>query len=725
MKESSLKKMDIVAPAGDFSKMRAAIKAGANAVYLGLKGFGARRKAGNFLLSELKEAIDYAHLRNVKVYLTLNTIMKDTEFDLIYPKVKEIYEHGIDAFIVQDLGVFKFLKENFPETEIHASTQMTIANHVEAQYLKDLGFDRVVPARELSFDEIKSIKENCDIELEVFVSGAICISYSGNCYLSSFIGGRSGNRGLCAQPCRRLYEDSENKTSFALSPKDQLFKDDEIEKLLTIGVESIKVEGRMKSEEYVYETVKFYSGILNKEEIETERKGTEKLFNRGYSKGYFYGEKNLMNPNYSADNGYKIAEKKSTNEFLLLDDIMLGDGVIFLDKKYNKISGAYINKIKIKNCRDKVKEAPKGQTIIIDNLPKEVCWVYRTYDKKLIDEINFNLKQKKRKMPLNAKIKIRTGEELELSFEACGVKTSVQGEVLEEAKKVSLTNEKISEKISELGETTFYLNNLLIEYDEKAFVSFKMLKEIKRRTAEKFAQKLTESFRRETKEKEEYRFTEKKHKNIELAVMITTKEQELAAKECGIDKIYHRQFDACREGNLDKIDLNSNLAGNLYQLLNNKNSSISADWNMNITNSYAIAQLSKINKLETVYLSPELSKETIKNIKSEKLRKALVIYGKLKNMYIEYPVFEKSESLKNENEDEFIIIKNSLGAIEIYNREAMNLIPKLDEIETLNIDEVRLDFLDESADQVRNIIKEYKNKSKIGYVPFNYEKGVY
>jgi len=229
--------MNIVAPAGNYEKLEAAIKAGANEVYFGLKGFGARRNNQNLNIKEILDGIDYAHLRGVKTLLTLNTIMKDVEIDSAYYNISRIYEHGIDAVIVQDLGFVKFLKENFPELTIHGSTQMTVANHVEVNKLKELGLSRVVLARELSFEEIKSIREKTDIELEIFVSGSLCIAYSGNCYISSFIGGRSGNRGLCAYSCRKKFQDEEGNKAYFLSPNDQLLQTEEINKLKEIGIE--------------------------------------------------------------------------------------------------------------------------------------------------------------------------------------------------------------------------------------------------------------------------------------------------------------------------------------------------------------------------------------------------------------------------------------------------------------------------------------------------------
>ena len=244
--------MNIVAPAGNYEKLEAAIKAGADEVYFGLKGFGARRNNQNLGIQEILDGIDYAHLRGVKTLLTLNTVMKDIEIDTAYYNISRIYEHGIDAVIVQDLGFARFIMENFPGLAVHGSTQMTVANYVEAEKLRELGFSRVVLARELSFEEIRSIREKTKIELEIFVSGSLCIAYSGNCYISSFIGGRSGNRGLCAYSCRKKFKDEEGKKAYFLSPNDQFLQKEEIDSLMDIGIEGIKVEGRKKSSEYVY-----------------------------------------------------------------------------------------------------------------------------------------------------------------------------------------------------------------------------------------------------------------------------------------------------------------------------------------------------------------------------------------------------------------------------------------------------------------------------------------
>jgi len=406
------RKMNILAPAGNYEKLVAAVKAGANEVFFGLKGFGARRNNENLAMQEVFDGIDYAHSRGVKTLMTLNTILKDSEINSMYNNVKRVYEHGIDAVIVQDLGFVKFLKENFPDLKIHGSTQMTVANHVEANKLKELGLTRVCLARELSFEEIKSIREKTDIELEIFVSGSLCISYSGNCYISSFIGGRSGNRGLCAYSCRKKFTDENGESAYFLSPNDQLLQEKEINMLKDIGIDAIKVEGRKKSSEYVYETVSYYDNILKGTPRPTE---SYKLFNRGYSKGYFYLDNKLMNFKYSSNFGYFLGARiGESNNFKIDDELILGDGVQFVDENFEQIGGEYVNKIRIieagksensgrKNKKqnsqkegEKVQKADRFDIVSIGKLPKGTKYIYKNYSKEINDRIIHNIKVSKR-----------------------------------------------------------------------------------------------------------------------------------------------------------------------------------------------------------------------------------------------------------------------------------------------------------------------------------------
>ncbi len=719
--------MEIVAPAGSMSRLKAAVRAGAGEVYLGLKGFGARRNAENFNVAEFLEAIDYCHFRGTKVFLTLNTMMKSSELEAVYSNLKTLYEGGLDAVIVQDFGVFSFLKDNFPELEIHGSTQMTVANHVEANYLKKIGFKRVVLARELKFQEIKSIREKTDIELEIFVSGALCISYSGNCYLSSFIGGRSGNRGLCAQPCRKEYICEDCKKSYILSPKDQMLEREEIEKLREIGIESIKIEGRMKSEEYVYETVKYYSKLLGGESPDLN---TPKIFNRGYGKGYFYKTTEIMNPEYASDFGYRVATVSKPGELVLEESLSLGDGVSYISKNHKKLGGTYINKII--SGGSKVEKAGPDDEVKIGKLPKGTRYVYKTYSKDIMDLAARDMKRSEKKIPLYASIEAFIGSPPKLkvkTYNAYGSELSVElteDTCLEKAERSGITKEKVAEKLGELGETTFYLQKFKFSGDLDAFLPFKLLKSMKREAVEKLKGNLAASYRRKLASNEIVKKEFKNNFNVnpEIAVCVSSEAQKKAALDFGIKKIYHKGIDVAKEGNLEKIDLDSQLASNLYQILENRNSRVSVDWNQNIGNSYALEYISGIDKLDVAYLSPELGYDSLKELKSDKVKKGIVIYGALRSMYIEPDIVDRTCTVKNESGDKFRIVKNRQGNTEVYFDKAMNLIPALDRVYSLGLDELRLDFTFETYDETIKILKSINDRTG-EYNPYNFDRGVY
>lgn len=292
---------------GDFECLKAAVQNGADCVYFGASSFSARASAKNFDLAELKNAIQYAKLRNVKTNLTLNILIKNDEFEDAVYLASKAYEYGIDALIVQDLGLARFLIKNFPNLPIHASTQMTIHNLEGVKAAEKLGFSRAVLARELSLNEIREICSNSNIEIEAFVHGALCMSYSGRCLFSSMIGGRSGNRGKCAQPCRLPYElICENKTldkGYLLSPRD-LCSLEYLPELVKAGVKSFKIEGRMKTPEYVATVTRIYRKYLDKILAnspyiieEQDKKDLMQVFNRGgFSSGHLdeNSNKNLV-----------------------------------------------------------------------------------------------------------------------------------------------------------------------------------------------------------------------------------------------------------------------------------------------------------------------------------------------------------------------------------------------------------------------------------------------
>ena len=720
--------MKIVAPAGNMERFYSAISATADEIYLGLKGFGARRNAENFTVEELKQAIDYAHLRGSRIFLTLNTIMTNREIELLYPTLKDLYNYGLDAIIVQDLGYAEYLHKNFPSIEIHGSTQMTVANYYEINYLKELGFKRIVLPRELSFEEIKEIRKNTDMELEVFVSGSLCISFSGNCYMSSFIGGRSGNRGMCAQPCRKEYKTSCGKKSYFLSPKDQLYGLDEIKKLQEIGVESIKVEGRMKDVSYVYETVSYFRNLING--IDKEE-NTPKLFNRGYSKGYFYdNDKNIMNRDYSYNIGEKIGEVIGKN-IRLDEDIVSGDGITFVSKDYKNLGGTYINKIAYKNEK------------LILNFPEGTKYIFRNYNKRLNDEISKKLKSSDKKLEINFDFTAKLNEKLILKIyleDENGNRILNLEEISEtltqKAQKMAISEEDIKEKLLEIGDSEFTVKNIKIDIDGNIFIPLSELKNLKRNAVEKFREKILSYFRRdldsELKENNQEYFKleieKDEPKDLEIRVIISNEEQknflENIKNEYNIKEIYYRTYDIAKQSMLGQHNLDNKLASNLYELLENKNSDVMLNWNMNIVNSYTISVLEKIEKLESFIISPEINFSKIRELGKTRLKKALLIYSKLKGMTIDVDIADsKNEIITNKENDKFNIIKNNYGT-EIFLDKPLNIINIIDDIKKLNIDIVVLEFTTETIEGIKKVLKQLKTR-KGEYREYNYKRGVY
>ena len=720
--------MKIVAPAGNMERFYSAISATADEIYLGLKGFGARRNAENFTVEELKKAIDYAHLRGSRIFLTLNTIMTNREIELLYPTLKDLYNYGLDAIIVQDIGYAEYLHKNFLSIEIHGSTQMTVANYYEINYLKELGFKRIVLPRELSFEEIKEIRKHTDMELEVFVSGSLCISFSGNCYMSSFIGGRSGNRGMCAQPCRKEYKTSCGKKSYFLSPKDQLYGLDEIKKLQEIGVESIKVEGRMKDVSYVYETVSYFRSLING--IDKEE-NTHKLFNRGYSKGYFYdNDKNIMNRDYSYNMGEKIGEVVGKS-IRLDEDIVSGDGITFVSKDYKNLGGTYINKIAYKNEK------------LVLTFPEGTKYIFRNYNKRLNDEISKKIKNTDKKLEINFDFTAKLNEKLILKIyleDENGNRILNLEEISEtltqKAQKRAISEEDINEKLSEIGDSEFTVKDIKIDIDENIFIPLSELKNLKRNAVEKFREKILSYFRRdldcELKENNQEYFKleieKDEPKDLEIRVIVSNEEQknflENIKNEYNIKEIYYRTYDIAKQSMLGQHNLDNKLASNLYELLENKNPDVMLNWNMNIVNSYTINVLKKIKKLESFIISPEINFSKIRELGKTRLKKALLVYSKLKGMTIDVDIADsKNEIITNKENDKFNIIKNNYGT-EIFLDKPLNIINIIDDIKKLNIDIVVLEFTTETIEDIKKVLKQLKTR-KGEYREYNYKKGVY
>ena len=356
-----MKKPELLAPVGSIESLYAAIEAGADAVYLSGKKYGARVYANNFNDEELIEAIKYAHIYGVKVYVTVNTIIYEYEVEDFINYIDMLHKNNVDAIIIQDIGMFDLIRKTYPNLELHISTQMHIHNIEGVKFFEKLNAQRVVLARETSIDVIKEIKKNTNIELEVFTHGALCISYSGECLMSSLIGGRSGNRGACAGCCRLPYDiisDNKiiNKDKYPLSTKD-LMTLEHIDELIESGIDSFKIEGRMKRPEYVYQVVSLYRKAIDsyintgKSTITQEDiKEMKKLFNREFTNGYLFNEKYIINgkrPNHQGVEIGSVIDYKNGYVYIkLTDKLNVHDGIRILGKsdKGLMLNKMFINK---------------------------------------------------------------------------------------------------------------------------------------------------------------------------------------------------------------------------------------------------------------------------------------------------------------------------------------------------------------------------------------------
>ena len=486
---------EVLAPAGTYECFRAAINAGADAVYLGGSMFGARAFAGNFEEAELIKAIRTAHLYGRKVYLTVNTLLRNDELEKLVQYVKPYYEEGLDAVIVQDYGVFAVLREAFPGLDLHASTQMTITGKYGAQLLKDMGAARVVPARELSAKEIRDIYDNVDVEIESFVHGALCYCYSGQCLLSSMIGGRSGNRGRCAQPCRLTYSANGISEKYLLSPKD-MCTIEAVPDILDAGVYSLKIEGRMKSPEYVagvsYAYRKYVDMYLEKGHDgyrveEQDIRQLMDLYNRGgFCKGYYYAQndKSMMTFDRPNHQGIVIGNIKN-GELILSQEVNPGDVLEFPDgSEYTTPTGKKSGRLAL----------PKG---VLKN-PKNGAAVYRTRNNELLGQLRAGYIDNDIKIPVRVEIFLKSGERACLKLLSGDKELVVYGDVLEPSDKRPAVREDVVKQLKKLGGTAFSSDegSIVTEIQGSPFVPVRLLNDLRRNALEELESMLLSGYKR-------------------------------------------------------------------------------------------------------------------------------------------------------------------------------------------------------------------------------------
>ena len=681
-----MKKVELLAPAGNMENLKYAVMAGCDAVYLGLKKFGARAFSSNFSDSEFIEAVNYCHLYGVKVYVTLNTIIYDYEVEDFLKTVDFIHKNNVDAVLIQDLGMLDLVRKTYPNLEVHASTQMHIHNLDGVKVLEKLGIKRAVLARETSIDTIKYIKENSNIELEVFVHGALCVSYSGECLMSKFIGGRSGNRGECAGACRLSYnvvDDNNNilnKNKYPISTKD-LNTIYYIDKLIESGVASLKIEGRMKSREYVYMVVKLYRDtidnyyktgrvIVNEDDLLK----LKKIFNREYTKGFLFNIKNneLINsyrPNHMGVNVGKVLNYKNGYATILLTDhVSIGSGLRALSKN-NKDVGILVNEFYKNNKL--VKDAYKNDIISIkvhDKVYKDDIVVI-TNDKSISNDIEEYIKNNKRKVLISGKVSCKLGIiTLEVSDGVNNVVVS-SNNVFKSINK-STTKEDISIKLNKLLNTVYKFNSLDINIDSNLFIPLKEINGLKNDMVMLL------------NDKRLYKINYVKSK-YDIDLPDFKKEELITCYTNNINNLYKKYDIVYTDNNclprvVDKYDnYNNVMIGELGGF--NKCSNVTTDVSFNVVNSYAVAFLHSMGA-SCVTLSYEMTDTDIENLVNSYINRynkrpnlELIVYGYPVIMCSKYSLNKEYNKdilyLKDRFNNKFrVITKNNIMYVYFYNK---------------------------------------------------------
>lgn len=771
--------IELLSPAGDLECLKVAVQNGANAVYFGAEEFNARINSTNFSREELVQAIEYAKLRGVKTHLTLNILIKNEEFDEAIKLVEFAYNLGIDAVIIQDLGLARKVIELFPDLEVHSSTQMTIYNLDGARKIKDLGFSRCVLSRELTLSEIEHICKCADIDIEVFIHGALCISYSGQCLMSSMIGGRSGNRGKCAGTCRLPYtllkDDKEQARGYLLSSKDVCTLDI-IPELVKSGVKSFKIEGRMKSKEYVGIVTSIYRKYIDLAESnqdyvvdEKDREKLMQIFNRGgFSTGYLKGKlgKDMMytkRPNhigipvgevigYNANKGY--AKIKLSKELNLGDSIRVKDSSCkiseFMQGNNNIKSGGTSQIVTVGRINGRIL---KGDT------------VYRTVLDKLNKEIIQNSSKENIKRPINAKIYLKENEQIKLEVEdlwSKKVASKTEEIIVKKADNTGISNERIKEQLSKTGNTPFEIKDIQVIMDDNIIVPISSLNNIRRNAICELESEILDSFKRDKKVSLESKI--KLDNSIssaspKVSILLNNINDDINYTELkGIDNIYipFRFFLSHKESvnkicakfntyillpavtksnyggliannlsNILKKDIKGIVISNLshLELLENykeevKNLDIVANYTMNITNNSTIRELQDF-KISKYIVLPELDKKSIQSLEGD-ISKEIIVYGRTLLMTTEYCVVgtlkdcpamcEKGKyKLRDRMGFEFPIYTDRTNCNNlIYNSKITSISYK-----DLKADSIRIDILEETKDEIQNIINIHKRGDRL------------
>lgn len=734
-----MKHIELLAPAGNINGLYAAIEAGADAVYIGGYAYSARSYAGNFSNEEIIEVINYAHLYGVKIYVAVNTLIYDDEVETFMNYIDFLHTNNVDAVIIQDLGMLDLIRKTYPNLELHASTQMHIHNLEGAKFAKKYGLKRVVLARETPIELIEEIKKNVDIDVEVFGHGALCVSYSGQCLMSSLIGGRSGNRGCCAGTCRLPYDlvlvnqnnqKILNDNKYLLSMKD-LNSLEKVGSLIEAGIDSLKIEGRMKREEYIYLVVSIYRKCIDSYYkygkviiSDNDKLELKKIYNREFTKGFLFNEDNSKVVNQYRPNhmgikiGTVLSQDKNFIKVKLFEPITQGDGIRIVNKRADV--GLQLNYI----YKDKklVNSAMKGDIISIKITDKVSIGdeVLKTTDILQLKSIKDRLMKIQRKVLINGYIKIKQGEYISLVITDNINKVEVKSqEKVEVAKTSCITREQVIKQIKKLGNTIYDFEFLDIDLDDFSFISLKVLNELRREAIEKL------NYLRQYKisyQKNSYNIVLPDF-NIKqtLNYYINSYNQYNKIKDKSIDNIYVQDKYLFDQLKVDKrvikklsrvleehINYDSKLlVGEVGSLNFYENNNLETDFSLNVVNSYTVAFLHSIG-VKKITLSYELTDEQIqKLIDNYKARYnknpnlELIIYGKEELMISKFnllKMYKKNGNnlyLKDRLNKLYNVIEDE-NLMYIYNYKARNNLEKMDYYYKIGVNNLRINLLNDS-----------------------------
>ena len=737
-----MKKVELLSPAGNMECLISAVQNGADAVYLGGKKFGARAFANNFDGEEMIKAIKYCHLYGVKIYVTVNTLVYDSEMKEALEYVSFLHKNGVDALIVQDIGLIRRIRQIYPNLELHASTQCHNHSKDSILEMQKLGVKRVVLARELSLEEIKNI--DVDIEKEVFVHGALCVSYSGCCLFSSMNGGRSGNRGECTGCCRLPYKLIKNgkelKTNgdYLLSTR-SLCTITRIKELIESGITSFKIEGRMKSPEYTGYITRIYKEKIddyyNKKNISVsseEIDNIKKLYNRKLTLGYLFGEhgKALMNIETSNHIGLEIGKVIYVDSKIIkikLDQALYQeDGIRFGNDKGMIVNKLYDQKMRLVN------KIGKGNIAVLDNKigldKKEI--VRKTQDILLTRSLkNLPVRKVKIKMNLTAKI----GKTLTLEVNDGKNKVIKFGNIVEKAQNSPTTDEKIKIQVEKLGNTPFTCESLELQTDENIFIGIKDLNDLRRACIDDLIAIRENYLPSEYLENKEHIDKEDKnnYKNGSLSInfLVTNEDQLKTVLKENVGNIYVEDYNLylkymTRENVYYKLnrlndgkknyDNKNLLITELGELKYAKNNNVISDYFLNVTNTSTLEYLLE-NGVNKVTISPEKMLENIEAYKKYKDSVEVYIYGRVELMVMKYcPLnmlindddkkcslcLSKDKYSLKDAKGNFYPIKSYPHLTHILHYKPINLLEEIRNLKMLNISNFRVELYDEQEKEI-------------------------